>query len=148
MKKFKSILPLILVSFLMTGITACKKDAGEGGTSTITGKITTYNFNNLQFICCPDTFPAVDQDVFIIYGADKNTYDNDMKTTFDGTYEFKYLQKGKYRIFAYSKDSSGASTFTADPKNRPDVPLFVDVEITGKNQTVVGPEIIILTTKF
>ena len=147
MKNYKIILNLGLILFIFISITACKKEAGEGGTSTITGKITAYNFDNNNFNCCPDTFPAVDWDVFVIYGADGSSYDNDVKTTFDGAYEFKYLQKGKYRIFAYSEDSTGASNGTAGSSWRPNIPISFDVEITSKNQTIVVPEIIILTTK-
>lgn len=148
MKKFKSLIHIIVVLLLISGFSACKKEAGEGGTSTITGKITVHNYDNNNFNCCPDTFAAVDRDVYIVYGGEGSVYDNDFKTTYDGTYEFKYLQKGKYRIFAYSEDSTGAYNGTAGTMFRPDVPVFIDVEITDKNQTIVGPEIIILTTKF
>lgn len=147
MKNFKSIFFLVLTVLMVAGITSCKKDAGEGGTSTITGKVTVYNYNDNAFTYLEDTFPARDQDVFIIYGAESTTFDNDVKTSYDGTYEFKYLQKGKYRIFAYSEDSTGRANGTAGSIFRPDVPVFIDVEITSKNQTVVGPEIFILTTK-
>jgi len=131
----------------MAAITACTKDAGEGGTSTITGKVTVYNYNDNAFTYLEDTFPSVDEDVFIIYGDESTTFDDDVKTSYDGTYEFKYLQKGKYRIFAYSEDSTGRASGTAGSFFRPDVPIFIDVEITSKNQTVVGPDIFILTTQ-
>ncbi|HNQ61323.1 MAG TPA: hypothetical protein PKJ62_02945 [Bacteroidia bacterium] len=147
MKKSSGLLSLTLIFSFILAFYSCKKEAGEGGTSTITGKITVYNFDNNNFNCCPDTFPAVDHDVFVIYGADGNIYDNDVKTSFDGTYEFKYLQKGKYKIFAYSEDSTGSANGTAGSTFRPDVPIFVEVEVTGKNQTVVANEIIVLTTK-
>ncbi|MBP9198012.1 MAG: hypothetical protein KBF35_10115 [Saprospiraceae bacterium] len=147
MKNFKNIIPLVVISFLMAAITACTKDAGEGGTSTITGKVTVYNYNDNAFTYLEDTFPSVDEDVFIIYGDESTTFDDDVKTSYDGTYEFKYLQKGKYRIFAYSEDSTGRASGTAGSFFRPDVPIFIDVEITSKNQTVVGPDIFILTTQ-
>jgi len=148
MKKSSSLLSFTLIFSLLLAAYSCKKEAGEGGTSTITGKVTVYNYDNNNFNCCPDTFPAVDHDVFVIYGSDGNIYDDDVKTSFDGTFEFKYLQKGKYKIFAYSEDSTGASNGTAGTTYRPDVPLFVEVEVTAKNQTIVAEEIIILTTKF
>ncbi len=148
MKKTSKLFYLIFTLIVIAGVSSCKKEAGEGGTSTITGKVTVFNYDNNNFNCCPEKFPAVDQDVFIIYGSDGGYYDNDVKTSFDGSYEFKNLQKGKYRIFAYSEDSTGAYNGTAGTIFRPDVPVFVDVEITGKNQTKVGPEIFILTTKF
>ena len=29
-------------------------------------------------------------------------YDDDVKTSYDGSFEFRYLQKGDYQVFAYS----------------------------------------------
>lgn len=141
--KFKRIIPvLILGTSMLLALGSCKKEAGEGGTSTITGKVIVYDFDP-GFISVGDTFPAKDEDVYIIYGADHATYDNDYKTSYDGTYEFKYLQKGQYKLFAYSKDSTGASNGTVNGA-APKIPVFVNVEITDKNQTVVAPDIIIL----
>ncbi|MBP6334273.1 MAG: hypothetical protein KA444_02285 [Bacteroidia bacterium] len=145
-KSITAIKGLLVITFLLH-LGSCKKEAGEGGTSTISGKVTVFNYDNNAFQCCPDTFAARDQDVFIIYGGEGAAYDDDVKTTFDGTYEFKYLQKGKYRIFAYTEDSTGAYNGTAGTQYRPDLPVFVEVEITGKNQTIVGPEIFILQTE-
>lgn len=136
---------LISVTFVLTaafGLTSCKKEAGQGGTSTITGKVTVYDFDP-TWTNIGATYPARDEDVYIIYGADHSTYDDDYKTTHDGTYRFNYLEKGKYQLFAYTKDSTGAFNGTYNSAN-PKIPVFVNVEITGKNQTVVAPEIIIL----
>ena len=138
-----SLIPkLVLLVFTVLVLGSCKKDAGEGGTSTITGKVIVYDFHP-GFNSAQDTFPARDEDVYIIYGADHATYDNDYKTSHDGSYEFKYLQKGQYKLFAYSKDSTGAYNGTVNGAS-PKVPVFVNVEITDKNQTVVAPDIIIL----
>lgn len=143
MKKNNYFIHSLITLVLFAMISSCKKDAGEGGTSTITGKITNYNYSDRTFLIPDDTFPAVDRDVFIIYGSDGSIAGNDVKTSFDGSYEFKYLQKGKYRIYAYSEDS----TENISGGWRPNVPVFQEVEITSKNQTVVVPEIIILTVK-
>ena len=35
---------------------------------------------------------------FIIYGEDGTTYNDDFNSSYDGTYEFKFLQKGKYKV--------------------------------------------------
>ncbi|HRH66435.1 MAG TPA: hypothetical protein PLU53_09065 [Bacteroidia bacterium] len=141
--KIKGLVPKLTVfTLILLALASCSKDAGEGGTSTISGKVIVYDFDP-GFNSPQDTFPAKDEDVYIIYGADHSTYDNDYKTSFDGSYEFKYLQKGQYKLFAYSKDSTGASNGTVNGAS-PKVPVFVTVEITDKNQTVVAPDIIIL----
>ena len=49
-----------------------------------------------------DSYYAQDQEVFIIYGQQNNTHDDDVNTSYDGTFEFKYLNKGNYEIFVYS----------------------------------------------
>jgi len=129
----------VLVFVLITG---CKKDEGPGGTSTIKGKIIVYDFDAAFQSALPlDTFPSMDQDIYIIYGADGTTYDDDFKTSYDGSYEFKYLQKGKYRLFAYSKDSTGAKSGFPSLL---DMPVFVDVEITSNGSTVTASDMIIL----
>lgn len=142
MKFNQLIIKSSLLAFSLIALASCKKEAGEGGTSTITGKVIVYDFDP-GFVSIPDTFPAKDEDVYIIYGADHATYDDDYKTSYDGTYEFKYLQKGSYKLFAYSKDSTGAYNGTVNG-SLPKVPAFVTVEITDKNQTIVAPDIIIL----
>ena len=120
----------------------CKKDEGPGGTSTIKGKVIVYDFDHSFQQSSPTLiYPAVDENVYIIYGTDHTTYDDNYKTTFDGTYEFKYLQKGNYRLFAYSKDSTGA--YLNNPTLN-DIPSFINVEITKNGSTVTGPDIIIL----
>lgn len=86
---------ICLLSMLLI---SCSKQAGEGGTSTIKGKIKakqTDVFGNVF------EYYLGKEDVFIIYG-EADFYGNDVKTNYDGTYEFSYLKKGKYTIYAYS----------------------------------------------
>ena len=56
--KFKRIIPgLIVCTSMLIALGSCKKDAGEGGTSTITGKVIVYDFDP-GFISVGDNFPA------------------------------------------------------------------------------------------
>jgi hypothetical protein len=64
------------------------------------------------------------EDVFIIYGDDDDIQDDDVKSNFDGTFKFKNLRKGSYRIFAYSEDPSLPN---------PLVPVTKSIDI-GKNE--------------
>jgi hypothetical protein len=132
---------IVLVVFLFAG---CKKDEGPGGTSTIKGKVIVHDFDPAYQNSVPVIYSATDEDTYIIYGADHSTYDDDYKTSFDGSYEFKFLQKGHYRLFAYSKDSTGAHTGNLPSLK---IPVFVDVEITSNGSTVTAPDIIILNNK-
>lgn len=135
------------VFFLFIVLQSCKKEEGIGGTSTITGKVIVHDFDaGFQEASPREIYPAKNEKSFIIYGEDGTTYNDDFNTSFDGTYEFKYLQKGKYRIFAYSKDSTGAKT-TGIFSNQ-DIPVIVNVEIKSNGSNVVAPDIIILDNNF
>jgi hypothetical protein len=122
---------------------SCKKEEGEGGTSTITGKVIVHNFDpGYQNPAPTDIYPAADQKVFIIYGEGNTRHNDDYDTSFDGTFEFKYLQKGTYKLFVYSKDSTGAKTTGQTPNI--DKAIFLDVEINENGSTITTPDIIIL----
>jgi len=99
----KSFIVLLVVLFSMAAI-SCSKEEGEGGNSTIYGKIIAHNYN-AEFTYLKGIYPAADEDVFIIYGDDRS-YSERVRTNYDGVYEFKYLRPGNYTIYAYSKDST------------------------------------------
>jgi hypothetical protein len=96
MKSFGVLLGLLFL------LGACHKEAGEGGKSIIKGKVFVQDYNTNGTILISEYY-GPDIDVYIIYGAD-NTYFNDrIRTSYDGSFEFPYLAKGKYRVFAYEK---------------------------------------------
>lgn len=99
-KTFSAFLIILLSSFLLS----CSKEAGDGGNSTIYGKIIAHNYN-AEFTNLKGIYPAADEDVYIIYGNDYS-YSERVRTSYEGVYEFKYLRKGDYTIYAYSKDST------------------------------------------
>ena len=134
---------LVFVVLMLSGsVWSCKKDAGEGGTSTISGKVLVYKYD-IAYLQPEDTFSGVGENVYIIYGGNKSTYDNKYSTTYDGTFEFKYLQKGDYKLFAYMDDTTGAYNGTLD-LSKPKIPVFVDVHIGDNGTTVTSPVIHIL----
>lgn len=89
---------LILISALLA---ACINEEGEGGTSTIEGKV--YKVFHLDDIYRfdADTFPAAKEDVYIVYG-NQPIYGDKMETGQDGYFRFRYLKPGTYKIYAYS----------------------------------------------
>ena len=121
----------ILILFLFS----CEKEEGIGGTSEIKGKVYAFDYN-AELTVLRSEYYAPEEDVYIIYGDDE-IYSDDFKTHFDGSYHFQYLRKGKYTIFAYSKDLSRTS-----PSGL--INVKVEVEITGKNQTVEARDIVII----
>ena len=97
MKKLK----ILLLAMVIFSFCTCTKSAGIGGSSTIKGKVVVDNINILGNIV--DSYGAQDLDVYIIYGKENSTYDDDQKTSHDGSFEFKYLNPGDYEIFVYSE---------------------------------------------
>jgi len=132
----------VLIALVSVAFSSCEKEAGEGGTSRISGKVYQIQFD-ASFQTVVDTVPASDEDVYIIYGAESSAYDDDYKSSFDGSFKFEFLQKGKYRLFAYSDDSTGAFNGNLNPESR-DVPSFVDVEIGSNGDETTSPVIYIL----
>jgi hypothetical protein len=96
MKKLYFIGSIILMALFFSG---CTKNEGVGGSSTIKGKITETKYNSSGVATA--TYPASDFDVYIIYGSGNTFYNDDVKTSYDGSYQFKYLEKGDYTIFVY-----------------------------------------------
>lgn len=122
----KNVMKLGFVLLFVVTLFSCKKEAGEGGTSTIKGKIWVEDWNN-AFTIKNGEYAGYDEDVYILYG-DAVSYSEKTKANYNGEFEFKYLRKGKYTIYVYSKDK------TLQSKSG-DVSIIKEVEITGKKQT-------------
>ena len=119
--KRNKLVVLIALLFLFS----CTKEEGEGGHSSITGKV----FMTDQSGVNQGEYYAPDYDVFIIYGDNDNIYDDDTKTNFDGSFQFKNLRKGTYRVFAYTTDASETSGVS---------PVFKTIEIGKKEDASIG----------
>jgi hypothetical protein len=96
----RNLLPYLCVFGLI--LSSCSKDPGEGGGGVIKGKLLSKNVRDKDAAIKEDDGEP-DENVYIAYG-DKTVPDDDVKTAPDGSFEFKYLRKGTYTIFAYSKD--------------------------------------------
>lgn len=117
----------ILLSVLL--FNSCKKVEGEGGSSSIVGRVMVDNYNAGGSIL-EGSYVGADEDVYIIYG-DGNTYYNDkISTSYDGTFEFKYLTNGKYTIYVY-EDVLPEPT-NADNKRA----IILSTEITKKKSNI------------
>lgn len=112
-------------TFLVLFLISCSKFEGEGGSATIKGVIREQKYNSLGNVIAE--YPIADQDVYIIYGNGNTFYDDDIKTSYDGSFQFRYLKKGSYKIFVYED----CSTCPSGKKE-----IIVPVEITKNNQTV------------
>ena len=130
----KKLRVLIILGIALISV-SCKKPAGEGGNSSIKGNVWVKDYNKSLTIVQYE-YTGVDIDVYIIYGDD-TSYGDKIKTNGDGEFEFKYLRKGNYRIYAVSEERIGN---TNDSK---EVAVEVDASISGKKQVVDVGQIIV-----
>lgn len=121
MKNLRFILSAIVIS---ASLIACKKVEGPNGSSTIKGTVVIQKYNSLGQITAE--YEAQEEDVYLIYGETNTFYDDDTKTSYDGSFEFNYLQNGTYQVFVYEDCSSCSSGKQA---------LITTVEITEKKST-------------
>ena len=134
-RKMKKISVLFLVAGLFCFVSSCKKVEGEGGSSKIVGKVTVKNYNVGGSIL-EGTYPGSDEDVYIIYGEGNTYYNDRIKTSYDGTFEFSYLQPGTYTIYVYED-------VLPEPTNADNKQVVLLTTELGKKETKDVGEIII-----
>jgi hypothetical protein len=106
---------------------SCKKPPGEGGTSSLKGKVWVEDWNG-GFTVKNGEYAGADRDVYIVYG-DAVGYSDRTRADYRGEFEFKYLRKGKYTVYVYSEDKTLTS-------KSGDTVVVKTAEITAKKQTV------------
>jgi hypothetical protein len=125
----KSVFRLALSALpLVALLSACTNGPGPGGKSSIKGRLHATNVWNSN--CAPitngDEYFVPDEEVYIVYGDDPS-YGERVRTSPDGTFWFRFLRVGTYKIYAYSNDCDEPSGKSAS---------MVTVDITEKNQEV------------
>jgi len=123
-----SLFMLLMIPMLMI---SCKKEPGSGGKSTIYGKVLVKDYNS-TFTFLLETYYGPEIWVYLVYGDDRD-YGDRIQTSFDGTWEFKYLRPGTYKVYALSKDST---LQTLAP-----VPVIREVVIPDKKQDIEVPDL-------
>jgi len=117
-------------------ISGCDKPAGPGGRARVTGKVYAYDFDNTQRYQIGKGYTAGEK-VYICYG-NNSVVGNDVKTSSDGSFEFLYLNKGHYKIFVNSLDTS-----IKVKGNDMSIPVIKEFDITESKQTLNLPDFII-----
>jgi hypothetical protein len=98
----------------------------DNGISKLVVDVTTQGENQITL----QNGAFADEDVYIVYGDNDEIYDDNIKTSYDGTFKFNNLRKGSYKVFAYNKDKSSVTT--------PLTPVFVSIDIEGNEEGNVG----------
>ena len=136
MRTTKKIPNLVIAAIFCLVISSCEKPPGPGGRATIKGKLHAKNFDAYAMTVISE-YDIAGENVYICYGSDA-TARNNIKTSYDGSFEFMYLNKGHYKIFAVSRDTS-----IHIKKSEKTIPVMVEIDINSINQTVDVGEIVI-----
>ena len=120
----------LIICAIAIGLTACEKDAGEGGTSVIEGQVyKIHTFQNSLTGAMDTLYYQLDsgKDVFIIYSDNETeVYDDKFETDYNGRYHFEYLRKGDYTLYTYA-DSIDVNNVNYD------YPIFKHIKINSNN---------------
>jgi len=119
------------VPFLL--MAGCEKEPGSGGKSTLYGKVLVKDYNS-TFTVLQEVYYAPEVWVYLVYG-DNRDYGDRIQTGIGGTWEFKYLRPGSYKVYALSKDST---LQTLAP-----VPVIHKVTIPDGRQEIEVPAIVV-----
>ena len=123
----------LLCFALMSG---CKKPAGPGGRASVQGKVYVRDFDKYAYSKISEYY-ASGETVYICYGTN-DFVGNDIKTSPDGSFKFLYLNKGHYKVFANSRDTS----IHVNGSNKT-LPVTIEFDITNVTQTIDLGDLII-----
>jgi hypothetical protein len=96
---------LLIFNFVLHS--SCNKEEGLGGASSLEGYVYKVEHYDDNYSFRTDTFPAVKEDVYLIFGDSDDYFGDDVDTDQNGFYRFDYLRKGNYRVYAVSDFADG-----------------------------------------
>jgi phage-related tail fiber protein len=126
---------VIVLVFVCFSLLSCKKEPGEGGFASIEGKVLLKDYDATYTILQAEYY-AAGETVYIIYGSG-NEIGNTVKTSYDGSFKFNYLNKGNYKIYVLGEDPT--KPYLSIPKEK-----LVEVAIGEKKQKVVLDDLVII----
>jgi hypothetical protein len=122
---------LLFFALLFLSFVSCQKEEGLGGTASITGRIWVLDYDsngNLK-----GQGEGRDERVYIIYGDDA-VHSDETRASYNGMYRFDNLQKGNYKIFAYSNCDLCASGNEA---------VILDATVSHRGEEVVLEDLVL-----
>ena len=115
----------IIIALFLFALCACEKPPGPGGRSTVSGKVYAYDFDNTQNYLISHGYSSGEK-VYIIYG-NGSSIGNNVSTSADGSFEFKYLNKGHYKVYVNSLDTSHKIK-----GNNTEIPVIIEFDLGAK----------------
>ena len=125
------------LSFLIVGLlmmTACKKEEGYGGKSTLYGKVYELNYNNSGQLT--SEYYVQERRVYITFGND-DFYSDEVRTDYEGKFKFSYLYPGDYTVYAYSECSP------IDPCDSDLKAVALEIKILNNGDVVYTSDIVV-----
>lgn len=130
------IIKFMLIFFVSLFLFSCDLPEGTGGKSTVRGHVYVVRYNS-DFTRVIQEYYEPDERVFITYGKDTTTYHDDIRTHFDGSYEFRYLRPGTYSVYALTLDTNSIT-------GRPKYAVIKTVEVKKGDDVIEVDDIIIV----
>ncbi len=124
----KSLSKYYFFFILILLLAGCTKTEGLGGKAKIKGVLTGTFYTDDQLSQLNGNGVLANENVYIVYGTEDTYFDDDIKTSYDGSYEFNYLRPGTYTIFAYENCFPCAGLERAN--------IIDTVVISGKDEIV------------
>ena len=136
MKRISTLFVLGLL-FTVLATSGCQKIEGPGGAATIQGKLYVREYDSAGNLI--KEYDAADMDVYIIYGndPDETYFHDDIKTSYDGTFKFRFLEPGNYRIFFY--EDATYQELISNPNGPNQKAIIQEITITDKKEVVDFP---------
>ncbi|MCF8346707.1 MAG: hypothetical protein K9G38_05805 [Bacteroidales bacterium] len=119
---------LTIVTVLSAFTTGCEQPEGYGGNASISGKIITEFYND-DYSALIRTAPAMDEQVFLLFGDNENVADK-VESSANGSFNFSFLNPGKYKIYYESEDSTKL--------DGSDIPVMIDIELSSGEDLDLG----------
>ena len=130
----KKIPTLIMAVLLLAAVAGCEKPEGKGGKATVRGKVFASDFDNTQRYPISRGYVSGER-VYIVYG-NTNVVGDDTRTSYDGSYEFKFLTEGHYKVYVNSLDTT--EYFKGRDMTNP---VMLDFDITNPKQVITLEDI-------
>ena len=124
----KSLSKYYFFFILILLLAGCTKTEGLGGKAKIKGVLTGTFYTDDQLSQLNGNGVLANENVYIVYGTADTYFDDDIKTSYDGSFEFNYLRPGTYTIFAYENCFPCAGLERAK--------ILDTVEIVGKEDII------------
>jgi len=101
------IMKWLVISLFIPLLFSCTQTEGYGGSSGIEGILMTQYYNDDYSLLISEA-PAVDEDVFILFG-DSDFVGDKVAASSTGAFEFPFLRDGDYQLYYMSEDSTTTS---------------------------------------